>query len=272
MSYQENILNSDVTNEQASPLLTKKTAKKSPRISDTILDRLNTMILAGTFKTGDKLPSERELAEKLNTSRPSVRAALAKLETQGLIVRVQGGGTYVSDKIEASFTDSMVELFHENHDFKYDLLEYRQALEEASCFYAAVRATPEEKQVIQKKYDEWLALHNTPNCEPELQAEADLAFHLSIADATHNILLPHTMRSSLKLIEHSVTLSLKAMYPSEERKKKLYDQHTAILNCVLASDGNASRNAVRDHLNFVCTEVEKADIQQIRESQKRFRH
>jgi DNA-binding FadR family transcriptional regulator len=244
--------------------LIRNDSSKQARISDVILEQLNNMILTGAYQAGEKLPSERTLAEQLNTSRPSVRAALSKLESQGLITRVQGGGTYVSDKIETSISDPLLALFEENEDFKYDILEYRHALEEACCFLAAEKATPEDKKNIQDKFDQWLVLHNAQN-SPDIEAAADLAFHLSIAEATQNYILPHAMKSSLKMIEKSVTANLETLYSAPERRKKIVEQHTAMLNGILTGDGDAARNAVRGHLDFVKTEIQKADIQHQRE-------
>jgi GntR family transcriptional repressor for pyruvate dehydrogenase complex len=238
---------------------------KKARISDIILDRISNMILAGTYQSGERLPPERVLAEKLNTSRPSVRAALSKLESQGMITRVQGGGTYVSDKVETSFSDPLLALFQKDEEFKYDVLEYRHALEEASCFLAAEKATDEEKLNIKAKFDAWKASHAALE-SPELEAEADLAFHLSIAEATHNYILPHAMKSSHRMIEQSVTSNLKTLYTAPERRQKIVEQHTAMLEAILRSDADAAREAVRDHLNFVRSEIEKADIQNQRES------
>jgi DNA-binding FadR family transcriptional regulator len=223
------------------------------------------MILSGKYSAGEKLPTERELAEQLHISRPSVRAALSKLESKGLIIRVQGGGTYVSDKVEASFMDPLLELFQENQDFKYDILEYRHALDEACCYLAATRATDEEKQTIKQKYDAWVTLQEAFD-DPEAEAEADLAFHLSIADATHNVILPYAMHTSLKLLKHSVTINLRTIYTSRDGQKLLFDQHTAMLNAILVGDGDAARDAARVHLNSVQSEMEKADIQHQRDS------
>ena len=60
------------------------------------------------------------------------------------------------------------------------------------------------------------------------------------------------------------------MYPSKERQNTIYEQHTSVLISILASDGNGAKEAVRLHLNFVCVEVEKADIRSIRNQQTRF--
>lgn len=246
-------------------ILISKEHIKKVRVSDIILDRISNMILAGTYQSGERLPAERELAEQLNTSRPSVRAALSKLESQGMITRVQGGGTYVSDKVEASFSDPFLALFQKDEEFKYDVLEYRHALEEASCFLAAEKATDEEKQNIKAKFDAWKALHSALDA-PEVEAEADLAFHLSIAEATHNYILPHAMKSSHRMIEESVTSNLKTLYTAPERRQKIVDQHSAMLEAILRGDPDGARRAVRDHLNFVRSEIEKADIQNQREN------
>lgn len=229
-----------------------------------ILDQLSDMILAGTYQSGERMPAERQLAEELNTSRPSVRAALSKLESQGMINRVQGGGTYVSDKVEASFCDPLLTLYQENENFKYDVIEYRHALEEASCYLAAQKASDAKKQVIQERFDTWKATHNALG-SPEVEAAADLAFHLSIAEATQNYILPHAMKSSHKMIEQSVTFNLKTLSTAPERRQKIVDQHTAMLEAILRGDPDGARSAVREHLDFVRSEIEKADIQRQRE-------
>jgi len=178
---------------------------------------------------------------------------------------VQGGGTYVSDKLNDSFSDPLLALFKEKEDFKYDVIEYRHALEEACCYLAAEKATEQEKRNIKAKYDAWLETHST-NVAPEVEAEADLAFHLSIAEATHNYIFPHAMKSSHQMIEQSVVANLKTLYSAQDRKEKLVLQHTAMLNAILDSNPSEAKRAVREHLDFVRSEIERADIQRQRES------
>lgn len=227
------------------------------------------MILAGTFKAGEKLPTERELAEQLNTSRPSVRAALAKLEYQGLITRVQGDGTYVSDKIHSTFAQPLLELFSDNEHFKYDMLEYRHAIEESCCYFAAIRGTDEDKDKIQQKYKEWVSIHESKT-DPAVEAKADLAFHLAIAEASHNVVFPHIMNSANELIHQSVTMNLKALAKSDYRRKIIFDDHTNMLDAILEGDGDRARQAVGTHLTRVKTEIEKADILSLRDHKKQF--
>lgn len=228
---------------------------KQPKISDVIMEKISNMILEGSLKPGQKLPPERELSQQFNTSRPSLRAALHKLEAQGLIKRIQGGGTYVSDKVDCAFTDPLINLFKDSEEFKFDVLEYRHALEETSCYLAAKRATETDKELIKKCYDDWLVL-NRENKEPEVEAQADVAFHLAIAEASHNVVLPHAMRFSMQIMKHSVTTNLRELYVSDGRRELIQQQHQEMLDAILEGDGEMAREAVRKHLAFVKEELE----------------
>ena len=70
---------------------------KQPKLADVIEDRIESMILDGSLELGEKLPAERELAKKFDVSRPSLREAIQRLESKGLLTRRQGGGTYVKE-------------------------------------------------------------------------------------------------------------------------------------------------------------------------------
>lgn len=239
---------------------------RKSRKSDIILQRINELIASGTYSSGDKLPPERELAERLGASRPSVRSALAKLELQGIVSRVQGDGTYVSSQIEDSLTDPLVEIFKHDESFKYDALEYRFALEEACCALAAENANSDDKKNIQKHYDDWLEIHNKAE-SPENEAKADFAFHIAIAEATHNFIFPHAMRSSLSMMQKSVEVNIHYLNEAPHRRHSITKQHTEILNAILENDVQAARQAIKDHLNFIRSVFHKSD----RETQRQRR-
>jgi DNA-binding transcriptional regulator YhcF (GntR family) len=76
-----------------------------PRISDAVAASLERRILEGSLKPGDRLPPERELAVELGVSRPSLREAIQKLSSKGMVQSRQGGGTYVTDRLELRMTD-----------------------------------------------------------------------------------------------------------------------------------------------------------------------
>ena len=83
---------------------------KQRRLSDNIVEQLETMILEGTLQPGQRLPAERALAEQFGVSRPSLREAVQKLVAKGLLISRQGGGNYVSDTLGSSFSDPLLAL------------------------------------------------------------------------------------------------------------------------------------------------------------------
>ena len=116
------------------------------RLSDDIVERLETMILEGVLQAGERLPAERKLAEQFGVSRPSLREAIQKLVAKGLLISRQGGGNYVCKEVGATFSDPLLALLAEKPDAQKDLLEFRHTLEGACAYYAALRATPSDHE------------------------------------------------------------------------------------------------------------------------------
>ena len=115
-----------------------------------IEQQLEFLILEGTLRPGEKLPPERELAKQFDVSRPSLREAIQRLEAKGLLLRRQGGGTFVQSSLWQSFSDPLVELLSDHPESQYDLLETRHALEGIAAYYAALRSTDEDKERIRE--------------------------------------------------------------------------------------------------------------------------
>ncbi len=127
---------------------------KPAKLSDQIVRQLEQMLLEGSFAAGQKLPTERELAEQFDVSRPSVREALQKLGAKGLVLRKQGGGTFVCDSLVGGLTDPLFELIGRHPESQFDLLEFRHALEGICAYYAALRGTANDFNQIKQRYDE----------------------------------------------------------------------------------------------------------------------
>ena len=111
---------------------------KQPKLADVIESQLESMILEGSLELGEKLLPERELAKQFDVSRPSLREAIQRLESKGLLTRRQGGGTYVREELREKLTDPLFELLNSHPESKYDLLEFRHAIEGLSAYYAAL--------------------------------------------------------------------------------------------------------------------------------------
>ena len=225
-------------------------AIQSKKISDIIAERLESMILEGSLEPGQKMPPEREMATQFSVSRPSVREALHKLEAKGLVTRRQGGGTFVSSELGMSFVDPLMKLFQTHSEFNYDLLEFRHAMEEVAAHYAALRATESDHQLIQRRYDEWLDGHNRRLGAKE-EAELDWRFHLSIAEASHNAVLLHSMRALFSLFKQTIATNLIYLYTEEGRRDSILEQHQALRDAVISRDPALASKAVNNHLAFV---------------------
>ena len=118
---------------------------RQPKLSDVIEQQLEFLILEGTLRPGEKLPPERELAKQFDVSRPSLREAIQRLEAKGLLLRRQGGGTFVQSSLWQSFSDPLVELLSDHPESQFDLLETRHALEGIAAYYAALRSVARMK-------------------------------------------------------------------------------------------------------------------------------
>ncbi|MDO6805119.1 FCD domain-containing protein, partial [Wenyingzhuangia sp. 1_MG-2023] len=116
-------------------------------------------------------------------------------------------------------------------EFNYDLLEYRHALEEVAAHYAALRATESDHAIINRRYQEWLDGHNA-RLGAKAEAELDWRFHLSIAEASHNAVLLHSMRALLSLFKQTIAANLTYLYTEEGRRDAIRLQHEALKDAV----------------------------------------
>jgi DNA-binding FadR family transcriptional regulator len=227
------------------------------KISDQIAAQLEAMIAEDGIQVGGRLPAERQLAERLGVSRPSLREAIQKLTNRGLLYTRHGGGTYLQDVSNTSVNDPLVDLFQENPEYRYDVLEIRHALDGSAAFYAALRATDEDKARIQESFDAMLALHGSNDLVAEANADAD--FHLAIVEASHNQMLVHVMRGLFNLLRNSISQSVKKLYINPNMFEPLYEQHKALLDAVLAGKAEEARSAAQYHLEFVGNSLKQID-------------
>ena len=222
---------------------------RTETISDKIARQIENNILNGGLDKGEKLPSERDLAEQFDVSRPSIREAINKLQAKGIIEKVPGGGSYICESLGASFTDPLLEILAKNQDAPLDMLEMRYAIEGLSAYLAALRATQEDKNLIQKRFDELLEANTHEDTKRE--AACDVKFHLAIAMATHNPVLLHIMQSLFDVLQKSISLTLLDLFKDSIHREDIKDQHTEVLNMILTNDAEAAKTAMQKHLSWV---------------------
>ncbi len=223
------------------------------RLSDTIAHELERRILEGALKPGDRLQPERELAGGLDVSRPSLREAIQKLVSKGLLHSRQGGGTWVTDRLDAGFTDPWGEMLRQHPNLQADLLEFRGMLESEAAALAARRATDADLARIGEAYAKVEALFaEGPSATVfEEQVKADLAFHQAIAEAAHNVMFGHLTASLFRVTHENIDLNLRHLRRLDNDWLELRDQHAAIWNAVKSRNPQAAQAAVRRHIAFV---------------------
>lgn len=220
---------------------------KAAKLSDVILEQLENMILEGSLAPGQKLPPERELAKQFEVSRPSLREAIQKLEARGLVTRRQGGGTYVKNQLEGGFTDPLFELISKHPESQFDLLEFRHALEGIAAYYAALRGTQTDFDAIAVHYQE-IAEYGQ---DIESQARAINAFHLAVAEASHNVVLLHLVRGMEALLVQNIKQNLTVLLQKNEVTEQLAMHRKALFDAVIQGMPDKAREASNAHLAFI---------------------
>ena len=219
------------------------------RTSKAIERQIESLILEGVLRSGDKLPGERELSKAMNVSRPIVREALAALEARQMLVAKHGGGTYVADVIGTVFAAPVVQLIGSNKKAKSDYLEYRREIEAIAAAMAARRATVADKALLQQVMDEMHEAHK--HADPQWEAKIDVEFHNAIGECAHNIILLHTLRSCYRLLSDDVFYNREKIYGGDGVRRKLLEQHQAIYQAVIGGDADAAFAAAQNHIIYV---------------------
>ncbi|HAT7593866.1 transcriptional regulator LldR [Citrobacter sp. TBCS-15] len=234
------------------------------RLSDEVASRVRALIEEQQLEAGMKLPAERQLAVQLGVSRNSLREALAKLVSEGVLISRRGGGTFVRWQHEAWSEQNIVQplktLLADDPDYSFDILEARHAIEASTAWHAAMRATSADKEKIR------LCFEATQSEDPDLASQADVRFHLAIAEASHNVVLLQTMRGFFDVLQSSVKQSRQRMYLVPPVFSQLTEQHQAVLDAIIASDADGARKAMMAHLSFVHTTIKQFDEDQARQA------
>ena len=219
------------------------------RLADSVASELEKRILEGSIRPGDRLPSERALALEMGVSRPSLREAMQKLVSKGLLTTRHGGGTYVTDRLEAHFVDPWQDMLKGNPQLHRDLLEVRQMLESQAASLAADRATDVDISRLDAVYAALEASYerdDLANC-----IDTDVAFHQAVAEASHNALIGHLTASLMRVIHGHVSNNLVHLHARPQRWGLLRDQHRAIWQAIREHQPQEAALAASAHIEFV---------------------
>lgn len=219
------------------------------RTADEAVQQIESLILEGVLRVGDQLPAERELSKQFGVSRPILRDALKSLESRGLLTTRHGGGTYVADVIGQVFSKPVMDLIATHPKAASDYLEYRREIEGLAAEYAARRATPEDRALLDEIVGRMKASYERGDFAEE--AEIDVEFHNAIGECAHNIILLHTLRACYRLLSNGIVLNRMMIFNMPDAREKLLVQHLAIHQAVAAGDPVEARRAAMDHISYI---------------------
>ncbi|WP_319404937.1 FadR/GntR family transcriptional regulator [uncultured Desulfosarcina sp.] len=219
---------------------------KPKRISDQVFDQLRELIFRGEFKAGEKILTERELAEAFGVSRTSVRDAVNKLVVMGLLDQKQGQGTFV--RSPESKGKSILATMVESQDASItDLLEVRMGLECNAAAMAASRAVEKDFQFMEKSIEEMQKEVKSGR----LGTEADAAFHMAIAYATNNPLQVFIMKNFYDFLFTGIKVNLEGLYKIPGNIDTILEQHTTIFRAIREGNPEGAYRAMKRHIDFV---------------------
>ncbi len=222
-------------------------------VADRVASELIDMIAGGDWAPGQRLPGERALAEQMNVSRVSVRAALQRLKTQGFVTAVQGGGTRVVSSA-AAMDDALTELVRSKLDNLHDLAEIRMALETWAARRAAERASPEQIAEIAARLD--AMEHADPRDDAATRsgvdkAVADVQFHFAVGKAAGSPVYTHILTVIRDILMQMLEFHRYKLFTSRDDDRAVMDQHRAIYEAIAAHRPDDAANAMRSHLEWV---------------------
>jgi len=219
------------------------------KLSHGVVRQIEGLILRGILRPGERLPSERELSERMGVSRPSLREALADLQDRGLLSSKAGAGVYVADVLGSAFAPALIKLFATHDEAVFDYLSFRRDMEGLAAERAARLGSDTDLKVINTIFQKMETAHQKRNPADEAGLDAD--FHLSIIEASHNIIMLHMMRSMYDLLREGVFYNRSIMFKQRMTRSHLLDQHRAINVALQARDPSGARKAVADHMDYV---------------------
>jgi GntR family transcriptional repressor for pyruvate dehydrogenase complex len=217
---------------------------RTSRLYEQIVQQIEESILQGALKPGDQLPAERELAQRFGVSRTAVREAVKTLREKGLVEAYSGRGTFITDGTSQAMRESLDLMVRIGQtEGLPHLVEVRVIVEPEIAAMAAIRAQEPDLAGLR----EAVALMDRAQKDPEAYIEADLDFHLSLAEAAANPLILALLDSIVGLLREQRM----RIFDVEGGPQRGQYHHKRILEAVERRDPEMARLAMRAHLEQV---------------------
>jgi len=214
---------------------------RSSRLYEQIVQQVEDSIHKGALKPGDQLPPERELAQQFGVSRTAVREAVKALHEKGLVEAYPGRGTFITDGTSYSMRQSLDRMVKVGQaEGSAFLAEVRAILEPEIAALAATRADAEDVSSMREQ----VAVMDGACKDPDAFIEADLDFHLALAEAAANPIILSLIDSIVGLLREQRM----GIFQVEGGPERGQHHHKKILKAIELRDPTGAREAMKAHL------------------------
>lgn len=197
--------------------------EKNTKVYEQVIEQIKQLIVDGKLKSGDKLPSERELVEMLHASRTSIREALRALQIIGLVECRHGGGNFISKSFENGLFEPMSIMFMLQESKPEEIIQVRKLIEIETAAIAAQKITDEELDGIE------ILIKALENSEDEnVNVKIDKKFHYEIAKASKNKIILNLFNAISTLMDSAIKDARKNILVDQDNLVVLIKQHEDI--------------------------------------------
>jgi len=218
------------------------------KIYEEVVEQVRMLMENGSLKPGDRLLSERDLAEKLQVSRASVREALRALEMMGFIEIKAGGGTFIKETSGDEIIQPLAMFLSIERGSFFEIFEIRKIFEISAAHLAAQRATHVDLARIEENLKMMTAALTVD--DSERGEDSDAAFHFSIAEATHNSWLVRLLNTVTDSFYKSISVARRQLYLTPGHPQILMEQHTKIYEAIRDRNSILAQKVMLEHLAF----------------------
>lgn len=216
------------------------------KVYEQVIEQIRDMIIDGTLKKGDKLPTERDLASKMDISRSSVREAIRVMDVMGLVESRHGGGNYLRKSLENSLLEPLSMMFMLEECSPKDILELRRIIEVGNVSLAADRIDEEELSCIKDLVEKMKTTE-----DEVINAQFDRDFHYKIARASKNFLVISFISVISTLMDTFIKGARNIILSDESNRLILNRHHEDIYNALSVRDAKRAVFVMQKHFDLI---------------------
>lgn len=215
---------------------------KHTRLYEQVIVKLEEDFTKGLLKIGDRLPSERESAEKFNISRGTLRDAFRVLESQGIIETIPGDGRYLRKSLDEVDNSEHPVIEDLKNAAMLDLIEIREIIEIGMIKYVCERATDQDILRL-----EFLALQMNKVPASMSEPDVDYYFHQALAECSKNSAILNFMKLNMEIINQTREKNFSRSKNVEQAKK----EHMEIVEAIKNRDADAAKQKLMEHFSHI---------------------